>query len=75
MNFEDLHRERFGPPPPTVSQLQARRAELADLQHRDPDIVRAYVARIGGRVCDLSPARLDIIATYAPRNGDPVGRR
>lgn len=62
--FDDLHAERFGPPPPTVSELRRRRAELEDIQYRDPAIVRAYVARIGGRICDVSPARLDIIATY-----------
>lgn len=75
MTYDDLHRERFGPPPPTVYELKARQAELADLQYRDPAILRAYVQRIGGRICDLSPARLDIIATYRPADGGPIGRR
>lgn len=69
-SLDDLHDERFGATPPPVAALRARRAELADIQYRDPGIIRAYVRRLGGRVCDLSPARLDIIATYMPKN-DP----
>lgn len=65
--LEALHRERFGPPPPTVGELRARQAELADLQYRDPNIVRAYVQRIGGRICDVPAERLDIITTCFPR--------
>lgn len=72
--LDALQRERFGPPPPTVYELRARQAELADLQYRDPNIVRAYVQRIGGRICDVPAERLDIIATYATKDGTPIGR-
>jgi hypothetical protein len=61
--LDDLHTERFGGNPHPVNNLTARQAELADIQYRDPAIIRAYVRRLSGRICDLPGPLLDLIAT------------
>lgn len=61
--IEELAAERFWPTSPPVNNLTARRAEIADIQHRDCDIVRWYVKRLGGHICDLPGPLLDLIAT------------
>lgn len=61
--LDDLHAERFGGNTHPVSNLTARKAELADIQYRDPAIIRAYVRRLNGRICDLPGPLLDLIAT------------
>lgn len=70
-SVEDLAAERFWPTSPPVNNLTARRAEIADIQYRDRDIVRCYVKRLGGRVCDLPGPLLDLITTIVK---EPVCR-